>query len=239
MMKKLIFALIVAMLLVPIVLAVNAKQLEPLDKITFIHYKDGTAKIVGGAAKAPICYKLMGIKWNTLPVKYVINPTNPQGLSASLITSAISVSAETWDAFTSKELFNNVYEIDYSATWDDTPDKVDNKNEYVFGTYSDNNVIAVTNIWYTRFGKQIVDYDVLFNTYYTWKDCPIAGTDCSKAMDLQNIATHETGHGIGLSDIYTSSCSAVTMYGYSWYGDVGKRSLEQADITGLQKLYGQ
>jgi len=238
MMKKLILTTLIAvMMLLPIVLAANSKQTEPLDKITFIHYKDGEVKQVGAAFKSPTCYKLMGIKWNTLPVSYVINPTNPQGLSASLITSAISASAETWDASTSKKLFNNFYGIDYSATWDDTVDKVDYKNEYVFGTYSDPNVIAVTVVWYTRVGRQIVDYDVLFNTYYSWADC--AGTSCSTSMDLQNIATHETGHGLGLSDVYTSSCSAVTMYGYSWYGDVGKRSLEQADITGLQKIYGQ
>jgi predicted Zn-dependent protease len=83
----------------------------------------------------------------------------------------------------------------------------------------------------------IIDYDVMFDTDFAWKICS-AGVDCSVAMDLQNIATHETGHGIGLADIYDSSCSAVTMYGYSWYGDTQKRSLEPPDITGLQKLYG-
>ena len=109
----------------------------------------------------------------------------------------------------------------------------------MFGSYPDSNVIAVTVVWYTRYSKQIVDYDVLFNTYYTWKDCSVPGTDCSAAMDLQNIATHETGHGIGLADVYTSSCSAVTMYGYSDYGETQKRTLEQPDITSLQILYGK
>ena len=57
-------------------------------------------------------------------------------------------------------------------------------------------------------------------------------------MDIQNIATHEIGHTLGLSDLYTTSCSPVTMYGYSWNGDTTKRTLESPDITGLQKLYG-
>ena len=57
-------------------------------------------------------------------------------------------------------------------------------------------------------------------------------------MDLQNIATHEIGHTLGLNDIKTTSCNQVTMYAYSWYGDTGKRTLESPDITGLQKLYG-
>ena len=212
------------------------KAKEPLDKITFIHYKDGTVKEVGRAVVGGgTCYKLLGVKWSSLPVSYVINPTNPQDLSESFVTTAIYTSAETWDAATSKELFNNVYTINPSATWDDgITNPVDLKNEYVFGYYPDSKVIAVTVIWYTRYGRQIVDYDVLFNTQFTWGDATINPT----VMDLQNIATHETGHGVGLADIYSSSCSAVTMYGYSIYGETSKRSLEQPDIIGLQRMYG-
>ena len=57
-------------------------------------------------------------------------------------------------------------------------------------------------------------------------------------MDLQNIAVHELGHSFGLADIYSSSCAEVTMYGYSTEGETKKRTLEQPDITGIQKLYG-
>jgi hypothetical protein len=208
------------------------KSTEPVDKLTFIHYKDGKVKAEGKPAKAPSCYKLLGLKWKSLPVSYVINPN---GYDQGFVVSAISASAAEWDSHTSASLFDG-YTVNYSATWDDSPSEVDYMNEYVFGTYPDTNVIAVTNIWYTRFGKQIVDYDVLFNTYYTWADC--TATNCTSKMDLRNIATHETGHGLGLSDIYSSSCSAVTMYGYSNYGEIQKRTLEHPDIAGLQKIYG-
>ena len=212
--------------------------LKPLEKVTFIHYKDGSAKIAGSAGKAPTCYKLLGVKWNSLPVGYVINPGSSDPINVGFVTDAIAGSAKTWDIATSKKLFNDFTPamIDYTATYDDTVEDVDYRNEYVFGPISSTNVIAVTNIWYTRFGKQIVDYDVMFNTYYTWKNCNLES--CAHAMDLQNIATHETGHGLGLGDIYTNSCSAVTMYGYSRYGETAKRSLESADIMGLQRLYG-
>jgi len=207
------------------------KAKEPLDKITFIHYKDGTIKGGGGAAMAPTCYKLLGIKWRTLPVSYVINPN---GYNTTFVTDAISASIAEWDSHTSATLFNG-YTVDRSATWDDIAVNVDYKNEYVFGTYSEPNVIAVTNIWYTRYAKQIVDYDVLFNTKFAWGDATKSG---SSVMDLQSIATHETGHGIGLADIYSNSCSTVTMYGYSTEGETTKKTLEAADITGLRKLYG-
>jgi len=229
-MKKLMFVLIATMFLVPVVLAVNQKQTEPLDKITFIHYKDGTIKEVGKAVSRETCYKLMGVKWNTLPVKYVINPTNPQGLTQKFVTSTISTSAETWDAATSKELFGDSFSVN---------DKVqygvqDDQNAITFGDYSNNNVIAVTAVWYTRHGKQIVEFDQLYNTRFTWGDA----TSNPAVMDLQNIATHELGHAVGLSDLYTPTCTAVTMFGYSNNGEIQKRTPESADITGLQKMYG-
>jgi len=229
-MKKTIFALMIAvMLLSPAVLAKNEKQTEPLDKIIFIHYRDGTVKQVGAAFKSPTCYELMGVKWNTLPVSYVINPTN-SGLPKSFVTSTISTSAETWDAATSKELFANSYSVSYTAQYG----VQDYKNAITFGDYPTANVIAVTAVWYTRYGKQIVEFDQLYNTRFTWGDA----TSNPTVMDLQNIATHELGHAVGLDDIYSKSCTVVTMYGYSNNGETIKRTLEPADITGLQKIYG-
>src|SRR3989338_9896176 len=205
----------------------NGKD-KDIERIDFIHYaKSNPAK----GAKTPDCYKTFG-KLSPLPANYVINPTNPQGLDPSFITSAISTSAETWDASTSKELFNNLYTIDYAENYGER----DYKNVISFGDYGNSDVIAVTSIWLKRTGRirQIVEFDILFNTDYTWGDARIDPTK----MDLQNIAIHEIGHGLGLDDIYLSTCSAVTMFGYSWEGDIAKRDLETPDIAGLRSLYG-
>ncbi len=199
-----------------------------LERVDFVHYAQSV-----NPAKAPhtdSCYKLMGVKWLSLPVSYSVNPFNTQGLPEGFVTSTVSVSAETWDAATSKELFNDAYSVDYTAVYGVR----DYENAIVFGDYGQSNVIGVTSVWYTRVGKQIVEFDMLLNDQFQWGD---ASVDPTK-MDLQNILTHELGHSVGMSDIYTSTCSAVTMYGYSNNGDLQKRSLEQPDITGLQKMYG-
>ena len=199
-----------------------------LERVDFIHYVKPPNP--GGGSKGETCFKLLGVKWKTLPVSYVINPTNSQGLTEGFVTSAISTSAETWDAATSSELFNGAYSVDYAAQYG-----VQNyQNAIDFGDYPDNNVIAVTSIWYTPVGRRLVEFDMLFNTRFAWGDATIDNF----TMDLQNIAVHELGHGVGLDDIYTTTCSAVTMYGYSSYGETSKRTLEQPDITGLQKMYG-
>jgi hypothetical protein len=110
----------------------------------------------------------------------------------------------------------------------------DHKNSLVFGDYvADNNIIAQTTTWYTLRGRQIVEYDITFETDFAWGD---AISDQTK-MDLQNIATHEIGHGIGLADLY-NSCTEETMYGYSGYGETKKRDLNSGDIVGLQRMYG-
>ena len=157
-----------------------------LERVDFIHYANGAVEVKGGSKTTP-CYKLLAGKWNTLPVNYVINPTNPYGLSDSFVTSAISTSAETWDAATSKELFNNAYAVNYSAQYG----YQDYKNVISFGDYPNNGVIAVTSVWFSSKGatKNIVESDILFNTRFNWGDA----TNNSVVMDLQNIATHELG----------------------------------------------
>lgn len=208
-----------------------------LEKIEFIHYKKGYGKPEGRGKppKAPACYKFLTlgknpIKWQELPVNYVINPTNPKGLDESFIANTVSTSAETWDVATTKELMNDTYTIDYTATYG-----VQNyENAIAFGNYPTAGVIAVTTVWYNPVTKAIVEFDVMFDTDWSWGDATVDATK----MDLQNIATHELGHGVGLADVYEDACSAVTMYGYSDYGETQKRTLETPDITGLQKLYG-
>ncbi len=200
-----------------------------LERVDFIHYVKPPNSGSGGT-KGETCYKLMGVKWKSLPVNYVINPSNSQSLSEGFVTSAISTSAETWDAATSTELFNNAYSVNYSAQYG-----VQNyQNAIDFSDYPDDNVIAVTSVWYTPVGRRMVEFDMRFNTRFTWGDA----TADNSTMDLLNIATHELGHSVGLDDIYSLSCSAVTMYGYSAYGETSKRTLEQPDITGLQRMYG-
>ncbi len=210
----------------------NSQAIGPngdIERVDFIHYAKPTAHPSG--PKAAACYKLMGVKWKSLPVNYVINPSNPQGLSEQFVASTVSTGAETWDNATTAELFNNAYSVNYTAQYG-----VQNfQNAIAFGNYPDSSVIAVTSVWFMRPGKQIVEFDMLFNTMYAWGDSTTAN---SSVMDLQNIATHELGHSAGLDDIYSTSCSAVTMYGYSTYGETSKRTLEQPDITGLQQMYG-
>ena len=95
--------------------------------------------------------------------------------------------------------------------------------------------IAVNAFWMMDAGTywQVVENDVCFNGYnYTWSD---SGQELR--MDVANIATHEFGHNLVLSDLYDAGSSEFTMYGYAGPGEVKKRSLHQDDVNGIRFMY--
>jgi hypothetical protein len=176
-------------------------------------------------AETDTCYKLTGWKW-TVPVTYTIAPND--GAYPPSLDNPVAEACDEWDSKTSRQLFYDPVPGEYSAGT-----ARDYKNSVYYGDYVTDGVIAVTTTWYSRLTRTAVESDILFDTDFTW------GTSgATTVMDVQNIATHEIGHTLGLDDLYTTSCSAVTMFGYSGYGDTAKRDLAIPDITGLQKLYG-
>jgi len=239
------FALIV-ILSIPVVSIVFAGKPDrgPLEKIVFIHYKKGYGKpeeTPGKPQKADKEYYTLlvkGAKWKETPVNYVIDPDNTYGLSVEFIIGAISASAEEWDDHTGTELFGSYTKG--SSSWDVWEDVYSNRiNEIFFGDYPRDGVIAVAIVWGyfggPPSGREIIEFDIMFDIDYTWGDA----TSYPKVMDLQNIATHEIGHGAGLGDLYKTETSDETMYGYSTEGEIKKRDLNPGDIAGIRFLYDE
>ena len=208
-----------------------------LVKYTFIHYRKEPSKpewAKGGGGKTDGEYKFIanGFKWKTQE-PFVVNPSNPSGLSASFVYSATNAGFTEWEKY-GGDIFGPL-SVDYTAYYDDTT--IDGLNTLSFGYYGDPRVIAVTSVWgyYSTNPKwrEIVEVDILFNVAYAWGN----GTIDSTVMDLQNIATHEIGHDAGMDDLYTLTATEETMYGYSTEGEIKKRDLYKGDIAGIQKLY--
>jgi hypothetical protein len=241
-----------------------------LEKIEFIHWRKGFAKPGTDCGNGdcepgenwkkcpedcpkrgeeeppeptPTCYAVSKygkryLKWRELPVDYVINPTD-SGLNDDDVTTAISAGADEWDFYVEDEdteLFGT-YAVNYSVAYGN----LDDNNAICFGDYYlDPGIIGAATVWYNPATKTIVEFDIVFETDYTWG---YAGTTSetelgdTSVMDLQNIAIHELGHGVGLDDVYEDTCSEVTMYGISVEGETKKRTLEEPDIIGILILY--
>lgn len=101
--------------------------------------------------------------------------------------------------------------------------------------------LGLTFVWYSRVSGEVVEVDTVFNKRHPWAN--FTGPDeCQRppeapdAYDLQNIATHEFGHWIGLDDLYDNSDKDLTMYGFGAGGEIKKRTLEAGDSRGVSEL---
>ena len=240
-MRKVIVALLVISILLLNLpsLAVFAKSEQKpitpseLKSSTFIHYAKPD-KPPGKPDEPPLpepdnsAYDLLGIY---LPdtVTYHVNPDGaPEGVLAE-----IQLSFEAWDEETGKELFI------FDSLTNRSGLNLDEQNTISWRRIAPRNIIAVTRLWYDAAG-QIVEFDIAFNAFLKWgidpdDEGPIS---LSKMYDVQNIATHEVGHVVGLADLYEDQYRELTMYGYGKTGEIIKISLEEGDISGAQYLYG-
>jgi len=210
----------------------------PIEKITFIHYKKAHAKppwAGGGKDKGvSTCYAFLAkdAKWKTTE-NFLINPTNSQGLSESLIVNSTNAGVNAWDSEVTFDIFGAGI-VDYNASYNNGD--LDGVNTLSFGSISDSGAIGVTTIWGYFSGKpstrELLEWDMLLDEVdYQW------GNNDVNKMDVQNIITHELGHSAGMSDLYEAGCIEETMYGYSSEGETSKRDLNSGDIEGIQKLY--
>jgi len=204
-----------------------------LVRVDYIHYAN--TKSAARPAKSSQGYKLLGVKWIAQEGYSINNGSIPAYLNEQEAVNDIEASSQEWDDnttcsyTTNANLFGDI-KTDNSAVYGN----YDETNAIDFGTLDYPNAIAITSIWYSRRTKAILEYDIRFNTAFYWST-----NGAPDKMDIQNIATHEFGHAVGLDDIYNSSYSEVTMYGYADYGQTNKQILDTPDITGLQKMYGE
>ena len=220
----------------------GAGQWPPnLERILFIHQKS-PLRWRRPPPREDGYYKLLGVKWRSFPVSIDVNPANPSGLGSSTVLTTITVSAEEWDngAYSNwGGVTPNLFQVRTTfstKTYDDlawTNRKRDGSNTLVWGNYPTSGVIAVTILWINPLTKTIVEFDMVLDTDYAWT---ISG-EIGK-MDLQNIATHELGHGAGLGDVAQNAACLETMYGYSTLGEIIKRDLYTGDKLGITTSYG-
>ncbi len=97
--------------------------------------------------------------------------------------------------------------------------------------------LAQTTIWYHWWWPWwIAEADIKFDGAESWYagtgTCPI------NQYDVWNVAAHEFGHWLQLNDLYISSASEETMYGYASIGETKKRNIYCGDIYGIRYIYG-
>ncbi|MBI2869808.1 MAG: hypothetical protein HYX96_08295 [Chloroflexi bacterium] len=237
----------------------------PVDRINFIHYpKDAPGKPATAPGKETgggvldRDYKYSGVHWaDGSALGYAVNQAG-SGVDAGATISAVQASFMPWDNASGTLGFN------YQGTTGLNAGNLDGTNAVSWADISGQfpTALAVTSVWYYRFNKQIVETDTTMNAAYQWSytapvfQYPLAFPDLSGpasrdasryidpvnlgpagTYDIRNIMTHEAGHWIMLGDLYKSSDSELTMYGYGAPQELKKGTLAYGDELGVERVY--
>jgi hypothetical protein len=140
-------------------------------------------------------------------------------------------------------ILNESFNTWYSGIFSQGPDtrakraRLDNLNAVLWKKMG-RSTLGITFVWFSKVSGEVVEVDTVFNKRHPWAIFP-SSPECQSspdAYDLQNIATHEFGHWVGLDDLFDDADKDLTMYGFSGGGEVKKRTLGTGDISGKNEL---
>lgn len=178
--------------------------------------------LASGVSRA---YLLSSHYWATSSVNYYINPSN-RDMSQQAAISTLQAAAANW----SEQTTANIHLV-YAGTTSGSSVTNNGKNEVFFRSTSNGSMAGATYYWWGANGK-LLDSDTLFYDG-GFKFFP-GSSGCSGGEYLEDIATHEFGHSIGLGH---SLLTSATMYPSLYSCSQIWRSLSADDITAVQKAY--
>ncbi|HEY6879402.1 MAG TPA: matrixin family metalloprotease [Polyangiales bacterium] len=216
-----------------------------LSPYTAHAYCRSTTEPTGGTCPAPCVSTGIPLAWGTPEIEYALHRDAFTGPDGAAFQAAIARSFSHWAevscsghavGFTfsvlpqrteltvgpvaSEPNLNVISELD-AAQWD--------------ALGFDSHAFAKTQLWFETKTGEIVGADIAFNrTIGNFAVCPDAGC-APDTIDLENVATHEIGHFLGLAH---SDDRASTMWCDAVKGDLQKRSLADDDVAGLCAMYG-
>lgn len=183
-----------------------------------------TIALAASAVTVGIGYSYSGHKWAVRQVPYYINPANSD-VSTEAATAAIQQAAASWSTQS-----NSDFSFYYMGSTSGSSLTNNGKNEVFFRNETNAN-IAQTFRWWNAAGD-LVDTDIVF---YDGSWTFFAGySGCSGGFYIEEIATHEFGHALGLnhSDVSTATMYAGAAKCASWKG-----SLDPDDLAAIEAVY--
>jgi hypothetical protein len=178
-----------------------------------------------GAGAMTTAYSTLGHKWAVQQVPYYINPANKY-MSETAALSAIQAAASNWSAQSNANIL-----LYYMGRTSGASISANGRNEVFFRDES-NGLYGQTYVWWDGTGALIETDTVFYTGGYTFLADGIA---CAGgALYLQDAATHELGHALGLGH---SSVSTASMNPYMNACTTSFRTLDADDLAGVESLY--
>lgn len=238
--------------------SIGSFELQVMNLDRELRIQEGAAQAGAAAASSSSggsysSYALTGYRWNQRnpQLQLYLNPTDtPSGLGTEATRNAIAQAANTWDGAVGENLFadGSTVIVDYTKVVDNPfpPQGQEVADGYsVSGWKSLGGSYLGMQRWWSNGQlvdgyRSIVETDSWYNRDFAWTT-DLATAQSTGRIDLQSVALHELGHGIGMGDLYTlpdgdprQSDLQQVMNLY----DGPQRELGNGDRTGVQSLYG-
>ncbi len=217
-------------------LAVAAPKAIPANDIVRGVFVDppGGRPLKASATESNTTYAYKRISWATNVVHYEVNTASaPSYLDTTAVAAAIDDSFSSWQNqynVLGRPDQSYIFYVKDGTTLTAGP-HLDGHNVVSFAPLS-SGTLAATYYWYDRRTKNLIEFDIVFNTMYTWST-----SGETNKYDVWNLGTHEAGHTLQLGDLYKSQTSELTMYGYGFTGETKKQTLGMGDMLGLERIY--
>jgi hypothetical protein len=164
---------------------------------------------------------------DAFPVKYVLNSAGTPDIPGTGEFTALRNGFQHWDDVTTSTVSFQDNGTSASGVLGN-----DGVNRMVFVTNDPDMhgtaIIALTLDTYNAIDGRILDADIKYNEDFTFD---ASGTPPGGTIDLEAVATHESGHLLGLDH---SFLTAATMYPFYAFP---QRTLDPDDIAGVSSIY--
>jgi hypothetical protein len=235
--------------------AMNVLNLEQGSKDSAASAAYQTAAQTAGGFSSS--YVLTGYRLNSAaPVQLYLNPANaPSGMTDASTRDAIAAAANAWDDEVAANIFadGSAVIVDSSKVVDNPYSSTPKRDGYNVNAWwgLGSSYLGLCRWWTNGVVADgyysIIEADVWYSCDKSWTADWNTAVSQGK-IDLQSVAVHELGHGIGMGDIYSSTYGGALDPSDPRTKDFDQvmnlyngpqRLLGNGDLTGARTLYGQ
>ena len=188
--------------------------------------------------------RTISLQWPArTPVRYFISDRGVDGVSAPQFREAVSRGFDTWQAVATASVG-----FEFGGFVGSSPLDQDGANVIGFTSRPDlERTLASTSFLIDTRTGEIVESDIFFNSTFQWSVAP--GGEAGR-FDVQSIATHESGHFLGLGHSLLGEteprptggrrllASNSVMFPIAFTaGNIVDRTLTPDDIAGVSDIY--
>ncbi len=191
-----------------------------------VQLRSAASGLLSNPVSHEISFGYQGNKWPGATATWYLNSAGCPDCTFSQTLSAVSSGFGAWTCASS-------FTYTYGGSTPIASASLDGVSALYWTDtgWADPSYIAVTYTWSDGAGNKL-ESDIAFNSNFSWS--------CSGGlgfMDVENVATHEEGHFLGLRDLYGAADYTKTMYGYGSLGITYQRSPQEDDALGAEFMY--